>query len=207
MSKYVFEYDKIESCGSCPLVLEYFNKREGKNIVHCQAMPEGETRFVDDFDFETKAEDCPLKELPEKHGRLIDADELENGYKAIAVGNEFYEERAERIAKTIANAPTILEASEWNPMVVKDGILQKEEDGKVKRRYGEVLDYRSADKALIGYDYIFSDDLWEICEHPEKFEPRVLAEVFSDDSYPFAQDRAYEERFQFCREILEGVDG
>lgn len=71
------------------------------------------------------------------------------------------------------------------------------------RKFGEVLDYRTADKALIGYDYIFSDDLREICEHPEKIEPRLLAEVFRDDTYPFAQDRAYEERFQFCRQVIE----
>lgn len=200
MSEYVFSCGKIDCCKHCPYCRYDFDKGSHICVIF--------ERVIEVREVNKRAEDCPLKELPEKHGRLIDADELENDYKAIAVGNEFYEERAERIAKTIANAPTILEASEeWNSMVVKDGILQKEEDEKAKTRYGEVLDYRTADEALIGGDYIFSDELWKISEHPEEFEPRLLAEVFKGETYPFAADRAYDERFQFCREVLEGVDG
>ena len=53
-------------CGECPLTFEYYSEKEGKNIVHCQARLEGETRFVDDFDFETKPEEgCPLVEVKE----------------------------------------------------------------------------------------------------------------------------------------------
>lgn len=55
--------------------------------------------------------DCPIRELP-PHGRLIDADALQEYYEALDSDNGDYTESASETAETIANAPTILEASE-----------------------------------------------------------------------------------------------
>ena len=87
-----------KSCGECPLVLEYFSKFENKNVVHCQARMEGESRFVDGFDFSTRNEYCPLVEV-KPHGRLIDADILRMKY-------EYGDGR-----KKVDYAPTVIEAS------------------------------------------------------------------------------------------------
>lgn len=60
-------------------------------------------------------EDCisttAINELP-PHGRLIDADALQEHYEALDADNGDYTESASETAETIANAPTILEASE-----------------------------------------------------------------------------------------------
>jgi hypothetical protein len=45
------------------------------------------------------------------HGRLIDADALQEYYEALDADNGEYVESASETAETIANAPTILEAS------------------------------------------------------------------------------------------------
>ena len=67
-----------KSCEECPLFFEYYNPIEKKNIFHCRARGEGESRFADDFDWHTKPteeEGCPLIPVPE-HGDLIDRDDL-----------------------------------------------------------------------------------------------------------------------------------
>lgn len=65
-----------KSCEECPLFFEYYNPIEKKNIFHCRARGEGDSRFADDFDWHTKPteeEGCPLVPVPE-HGDLIDRD-------------------------------------------------------------------------------------------------------------------------------------
>jgi len=49
--------------------------------------------------------DCPLKEIPSPHGRLIDADEL---YKHISI--RMLNGRFENVLPAIEEAPTIIEA-------------------------------------------------------------------------------------------------
>jgi hypothetical protein len=74
--RYVFEAnEEILCCGECPLVIEWFNGREDKRVVHCQAMPPEDSRFVDDFDFHTRSEGCPLIKLP-INGVIVDLDKL-----------------------------------------------------------------------------------------------------------------------------------
>ena len=58
-----------------------------------------------------RPQDCPIRELP-PHGRLIDADALQEYYEALDADNGDYTESASETAETIANALTILEASE-----------------------------------------------------------------------------------------------
>jgi len=60
--------------------------------------------------WDSRHPDCPIRELP-PHGRLIDADALREHYEALYADNGDYTESASETAETIANAPTILEAS------------------------------------------------------------------------------------------------
>ncbi len=57
-----------------------------------------------------RQEGCPLVELP-IHGRLVDADLLEEHYDDLEADNGLYTEEAGQISQTIHNAPTVLEAS------------------------------------------------------------------------------------------------
>ena len=59
-------------------------------------------------DLGRRADDCPLVELPEKHGRLIDADALTTDNivsKAMIFGGQVCYSRSD-----IDNAPTVIEA-------------------------------------------------------------------------------------------------
>lgn len=82
-----------EDCFSCPL------KEEGScNITNAYAVGINE-----------RNSDCPLVELPETHGRLIDADELKDQYPhdsdwEYPVNTNGY------VVQTINEAPTIIEA-------------------------------------------------------------------------------------------------
>ena len=72
-------------------------------------LPDGEVREICG-DEAVRATDSRAVELP-PHGRLIDADELEGYYNDLEADNGIYKEDAGETAETIANAPTILEAS------------------------------------------------------------------------------------------------
>lgn len=66
--------------------------------------------------YEERPNWCPLRPLPEKHGRLIDADEMEsNGYalySKLHIDSESEQEWRERIP--FDEVPTIIEAEEKN---------------------------------------------------------------------------------------------
>ena len=103
--------DMPKSCGECPLVLEYFSKFEKKNVIHCQARLEGESRFVDGFDFSTRSEHCPLVELPKNHGRIADLDKVLDWL--VNEKRVFSMAMSAKIVKALSDAPVILEASEY----------------------------------------------------------------------------------------------
>ncbi len=67
---------------------------------YCQAL-KNEPRIIDE---NTRRDDCPLREIPTPHGRLIDAD----------VACEKYKDEdslvAELAYRKIRNAPTVIEA-------------------------------------------------------------------------------------------------
>ncbi len=89
------------------------NMKMPKDCLHCGlhcGFCDGEIycnvlyRYVE-FDNESRDEECPMVEIKEPHGRLIDADELE-----IERGNyETYNDYSEAF-DIIDNAPTVIEA-------------------------------------------------------------------------------------------------
>ena len=82
-----------EDCFSCPLKEEGFC-----NITNAYVGGINE-----------RNSDCPLVELPETHGRLIDADELKDQYPHDSDW-EYPVNTNEYVVQTINEAPTIIEA-------------------------------------------------------------------------------------------------
>lgn len=82
-----------EDCFSCPLKEEGFC-----NITNAYAVG-----------INKKNSDCPLVEIPETHGRLIDADELKDQYPHDSDW-EYPVNTNEYVVQTINEAPTIIEA-------------------------------------------------------------------------------------------------
>ena len=104
MSQIVIEMEMPKRCIDC----EWYVRYEG-DYVWCHACRKTGRMPIENAEKE-RAKDCPLRELP-PHGRLIDADALQEYYEALDSDNGDYTESASETAETIANAPTILEAS------------------------------------------------------------------------------------------------
>ena len=69
------------------------------------------------------------------------------------------------------------------------------------RKYGEVLDYTTASKAVVGKQYILGDYLRLLQETPQDYIPEKLCEVCEQNSNPFVNYAGC--AFQFCREVIE----
>lgn len=69
------------------------------------------------------------------------------------------------------------------------------------RKYGEVLDYRTASKAVVGKKYIFGDHLRPLRESPEEYGIRELFGVDEQHDSPFVVKSGC--HWQFCREVIE----
>lgn len=97
-------------CSNCPLIFEYFSTAENKQVFHCSGRLEGESRFADDFDINTKPDfGCPiLGEIPNEHGNIIDANDLIEHYEALAADNGVYTEDAEETVETIKKIPKVI---------------------------------------------------------------------------------------------------
>lgn len=80
MSVIVMGMEMPEYCAECDA--EKWDENEyGDEFNHrCGFMYKGYTHKVRD---NGRREDCPLRPLPEKHGRLIDADELEDIFYSV----------------------------------------------------------------------------------------------------------------------------
>ena len=87
------------TCVDCPLFRESaygFGFCKGKGIV----FDTEDTEWL----YSTRPNWCPLRPLPEKHGRMIDGDEVKTAFPC---GESV---RTECVRATIDNMPTIVEA-------------------------------------------------------------------------------------------------
>jgi len=92
-----------DNCDKCRLV-RYFGLAGG---IECLAKEEWPvTSYADDKfrEIGVRPDWCPLVELPEKHGRLLDSDALIAEYDRVHVGEPG------RARKLMEDAPTIFEA-------------------------------------------------------------------------------------------------
>lgn len=97
------------SCDGCDFAVE-LNERELGTHLYC-GFP-GIGVYVDDCVFSVH-KDCPLIEIPDKHGRLIDADALEqDAQKRLLVCNKYDDQfqKPYEVMRAIALAPTIIPA-------------------------------------------------------------------------------------------------
>ena len=68
-------------------------------------------------------------------------------------------------------------------------------------KYGEILDIRTKDKAVIGKTYVFSDNLYNLINSPQDCVVNILKKVKEDAKFPFGIEDNF--KFQFAREIIE----
>lgn len=103
MAIYIKGVEISKHCIDCPFMVSRDND-------DCILQSDEANEKFDSLD-DMKAS-CPLVEIPEPHGRLIDADELK--YYGVHIGDE-YEDRFhdyQRVDRSdIDNAPTIIEGS------------------------------------------------------------------------------------------------
>ena len=62
------------------------------------------------YDPHTRPDWCPLVELPEKHGRLIDADKIIKDMNEMKVKGEAFVTAVEYVKIIVGEAPTVIEA-------------------------------------------------------------------------------------------------
>lgn len=92
MSVIVMGMEMPERCETCDLICD---DDSGLEVCCC-------TGEIVDREEQARPRWCPLRPLPEKHGRLIDADALPR-YTGYALS-------ADEVATAVENAPTIVEA-------------------------------------------------------------------------------------------------
>lgn len=68
-------------------------------------------------------------------------------------------------------------------------------------KYGEILDFRTQDKAVVGKKYVFSDILFNLINSPQLCFVNILKKVKEDAKFPFILEDNF--KFQFIREIIE----
>lgn len=100
MSVVIRGIDVPENCYSCP-----FCDYEEAHCLASKGRPTGATRYGKRVDW------CPMGQLPEKHGRLIDAGQFEViGYCVIpGASNDTFDDGVKWLIEKIDQAPTIVE--------------------------------------------------------------------------------------------------
>ena len=89
-----------ENCGMCDLAHRNFDGNETR--LACYALRKWAEESGD-----VRLPDCPLVELPEKHGELIDRDALNLEYE-VQMADDW--NTAHEIANCVKYAPTVIEA-------------------------------------------------------------------------------------------------
>ena len=103
MSIYIKGMEMPKSCWDCPMMYDY---------LYCVVTMD--KRLKED----TRADSCPLTEIPEPHGRLIDADAIFDEmrrYSKVIFDTGFLLSKANKFEKLnglLEDAPTVIEGSE-----------------------------------------------------------------------------------------------
>lgn len=104
MSIFLRGVDMPECCCGCPCCYE---KADGS--CFCTAVKDGEPCDIENLD--QRLPNCPAEDVPEPHGRLIDADRLEDRIKNM-VGKYDTAIPLNVVYRLIADAHPIIEAEE-----------------------------------------------------------------------------------------------
>lgn len=119
MKEYVFKTNKeIKGCGDCPLVAinKLYDYRDGKMHKHIYCCLNHNIRFpngVSDELENRRHSNCPLVELPEPHGELMDKNRFIETIKHEYEPDFLCANDVELLFNLLKDeAPTIMEASE-----------------------------------------------------------------------------------------------
>lgn len=110
MSVIIKGMEMPSECRACPLCQYYPTVRETRCRMTGEVMAYG----FGALKFNGRSEHCPLAELPEKHGRLIDADKLFDAMKysnwKILYSSDGTFLDISKFSEIIRNIPTVIEA-------------------------------------------------------------------------------------------------
>jgi len=93
-----------DSCAVCRFA--------GKGGYHMERVVCMFTRKNEDAKNVDRLSDCPLVALPDKHGRLVDADAIVNAMNDMKVGGEVFVTAVEYVKLIMNDADTIVEAED-----------------------------------------------------------------------------------------------
>lgn len=110
MSIFLRGVDMPECCCGCPCCYE---KADGS--CFCTAVKDGEPCDIEDLD--QRLPNCPAEDVPEPHGRLIDADEIRTSIESMkaiesAMPVHTQQQIFDLIINLISNVATVIEAEE-----------------------------------------------------------------------------------------------
>ena len=97
----IIDMDLPKSCRDCPCG----NVQDGWCYVHDDVLVKLENGYPD---ITKRPDNCPMREIPSPHGRLIDADEIKRKYPLAY--NDFGMEINIGIHDAVNKAPTVIEA-------------------------------------------------------------------------------------------------
>ena len=102
MSIFLRGVDMPECCCGCPCCYE---KADGS--CFCTAVKDGEPCDIEDLD--QRLPNCPAEDVPEPHGRLIDADRLIAVLKSTTAISQSDYDLFNHIVGLIEHQPTVIE--------------------------------------------------------------------------------------------------
>lgn len=97
-----------ESCRECPF--ENYYSDTGKTV--CMASLRVLAIGFGIISFDGRHSSCPIVALPDKHGRLVDADAIVNAMNDMKVGGEVFVTAVEYVKLIMNDADTIVEAED-----------------------------------------------------------------------------------------------
>lgn len=103
MSIFLRGVDMPECCCGCPCCYE---KADGS--CFCTAVKDGEPCDIEDLD--QRLPNCPAEDVPEPHGRLIDADRLIAVLRSTTAISQSDYDLFNHIVGLIEHQPTVIEA-------------------------------------------------------------------------------------------------
>lgn len=108
MSIVVKDMEIPESCRECPF--ENYYSDTGKTV--CMASLRVLAIGFGIISFDGRHSSCPIVALPDKHGRLVDADAIVNAMNDMNVGGEVFVTAVEYVKLIMNDADAIVEAED-----------------------------------------------------------------------------------------------
>jgi len=106
MSVIIKGYDAVNYCNECEFSFPQFRGDFSTAMNYCCSLKDK----VCHNEYYQKPEDCPIIPLPEKHGRLVDADKIIESMDEMKVEGEVFVTAVEYVKITVEEAETVIPA-------------------------------------------------------------------------------------------------